>query len=68
MTHPPITATQAGAFSANQIDGLVKRNQVTRMLETVREDLLKVDGVGGVIAPFVGIKLIDLAVAGLGLA
>ena len=29
---------------------------------------LGIYGVGGVIAPFVGIKLIDLAVAGLGLA
>lgn len=29
---------------------------------------LAIYGGGGVIAPFVGIKLIDLAVAGLGLA
>ena len=29
---------------------------------------LAIYGAGGVIAPFIGIKLIDLAVAGLGLA
>jgi K+-transporting ATPase ATPase B chain len=29
---------------------------------------LAIYGLGGVIAPFIGIKLIDLAVSGLGLA
>ena len=69
LNHRRVVADDVTGLLTDQVE-LALKGVAYRPMPAASQLLrnLGIYGVGGVIAPFVGIKLIDLAVAGLGLA